>query len=224
MSAVRRPNRAGGVVFDVDGVLLDTEPLYTAATQAIVGRWGKRYEPELKARMMGQSSAVGARMLVAELGLPLEPEEYLALRRPALEALFADAPALPGARELVADLLACGIPVALATSAERALHERKAARHAWLRDLPVVICGDDAAAGRPKPAPDIFLAAASGLARAPASCVAIEDSLAGVEAAAAAGMAVVAVPDVAMAHLPFRGASLVLDSLEALRRLWFAAP
>lgn len=217
------PGADGGVVFDVDGVLLDTEPLYTLATQQIVGRWGKRYEPALKARMMGKSSAVGARLLVTELELPLEPEEYLALRRPALEALFASAPAMRGARELVEALVARGVPIALATSCERSLHEHKARRHAWLRAVPVVVCGDDPCVERPKPAPDIFLAAAGALGREPGRCAAIEDSLAGVEAARAAGMTVIAIPGAAMRHLGFEGASVVLDSLDALRRSWNVA-
>ncbi len=204
------------VIFDLDGVLLDTEPLYTEATRRIVEPYGKVFDWTVKGEMMGRGSLESARYLIAALGLPLSPEEYLARRRPLLEELFATAGEMPGAQAFVRQLHGQGVPMALATSSERSLCALKIARHGWFSSFQAIVCGDDPNVARLKPAPDIFLVAARALGALPEQCLVFEDSLAGVEAARAATMQVIALPDRNMDHARFENADLVIGSYEEL--------
>jgi pseudouridine-5'-monophosphatase len=205
------------VVFDLDGVLLDTERFYTEVTQAIVGRFGKRFDWSIKSKMIGRPARDSARYLVETLGLPITPDDYLHEREAMLERLFPETRAMPGARELTSALAARGVPQAVATSSNRRLFELKTARHhEWFRVFAAVVLGDDPRVARGKPAPDIFLLAASELGADPRGCLVVEDAPAGVAAAHAAGMQVVAVPDPGMERAPLADADLVVDSLVEL--------
>jgi len=198
------------VLFDMDGVLLDTERLYTQATQSIVGRYGKVFGPDLKRETMGRDAQVSARILVERLGVPLTADEFLAERGPILEALVAECRAMDGAEAFVRSLRALGIPMAVATSSDRDIYRLKTRSHGWFDVFDAIVCGDDPRVRAKKPAPDIFLAAAQDLRAAPAECVVFEDSLAGVEAALAAGMRVIALPDPALGPEHFGAAHAVL--------------
>ena len=198
----------------MDGVLLDTERLYTQATQAIVGRYGKTFDWSIKGNMIGRPAMDSARYLVEALDLPITPEAYLAERAVLFEELMPTAEAMAGARALTAALAARGVAMAIASSSSRAMFDLKTMRHReWFRTFSVIVLGDDPRVRRGKPAPDIFLVAATGLAAPPASCVVIEDAPAGVDAALAAGMQVVAVPDPGMDPMRFHAADLVVRSL-----------
>jgi pseudouridine-5'-monophosphatase len=205
------------VIFDMDGVLLDTERFYTEVTQTIVGRWGKVFDWSVKGHMIGRPARDSARFLVERLDLPITPDEYLREREAMLERLFPETGAMPGARALTDALAARGVPQAVATSSNRRLFELKTARHReWFRVFGAVVLGDDPRVRRGKPAPDIFLLAAAELGAAPAACVVVEDAPAGVAAAHAAGMQVVAVPDPHMDRAPFADAEVVVGSLAEL--------
>ncbi len=208
MSAFARPQH---VLFDMDGVLLDTERLYTQATQSIVGRYGKIFGPDLKRETMGRDARVSARVILERLDVPLTADEFLAERGPILEALVVQCRAMAGAEAFVRVLQGLGVPMAVATSSDRALFQLKTRSHAWFDLFDVVVCGDDPRVIAKKPAPDIFLAAAQDLRADPADCVVFEDSLAGVEAALAAGMRVIALPDPVLGREHFRAAHTVLD-------------
>jgi len=199
------------VIFDLDGVLLDTEELYTRATQEIVGRYGKTYDWSLKQHIIGRDARIGARRLMEALEIPLSADEYLELQRPILEALFATSPVMPGAEAFVRELAGLGIPMAVATSTERPLYEIKVRSHAWFSFFRAVVCGDDPNVFARKPAPDIFLQAARALGGVPEHCVVIEDSPAGIEAALAARMRVIAMPHPALGAEACAGAHRVVS-------------
>ena len=202
------------VIFDMDGVLLDTERFYTEVTQAIVGRWGKVFDWSIKGNMIGRPARDSAHYLVETLALPITPDEYLEEREAMLERLFPESRPMPGAPELTAALAARGIPQALATSSGRRLFDLKTLRHReWFRVFAAQILGDDPRIARGKPAPDIFLLAAAELGADPRRCLVVEDAPAGVAAAHAAGMQVLAVPDPGMERARFADADLVVDAL-----------
>ena len=202
----------------MDGVLLDTERLYTEATQEIVSRFGKRFDWSVKANMIGRLARDSARYLVETLDLPMTADDYLREREVLSRTLMPTAQALPGARELTMALRAAEVPIAVATSSARPLYDLKTSRHGpWFAEFDVVLTGDDPRIARGKPAPDIYLLAARELGTDPVRCVAIEDAPAGVEAAHAAGMQVIAVPDPALGRDRVAAADMVLDSLVGLR-------
>ena len=209
------PRSVSAVIFDMDGLLLDTEPVYTAATQQVVGRYGRTFDWSVKSRMIGRPASQSARILVEALELPISPADYLEAREAIMLELFPHVPALPGARRLVEHLARHDVPRALATSSTRAHFEVKSNRHMdWFEHFQAIVTGDDPEAGAGKPAPDIFLAAANDLGVEPARCLVFEDAPSGLEAARAAGMSVVCVPDPAMDRELFAEADEVLGSLE----------
>jgi pseudouridine-5'-monophosphatase len=203
------------LIYDMDGVLLNTEPFYTLVTQKIAARYGKVFDWSVKSKMIGKRASDSARILTEVLGLPITPEEYLLERSVLLEELFRQVQPLPGARDLTEHLHQHGIPQAVGTSSERRAYEAKTSHHKdWFQIFECIVIGDDPAVQRGKPAPDIFLVAAERLDAEPKSCLVFEDSPAGVQGARAAGMWVIAVPDAEIDRKYFGEAHLVLESLE----------
>jgi pseudouridine-5'-monophosphatase len=205
-----------GALFDLDGVLLDTEPFYTEATQTVVGEFGKMYTWDIKRRIMGGTAQRGADIVVAELELPISSNEYLMRRRRILEQLFRNTPAIPGAEALVRRLSALGMPMAIATSSERTLFELKSRNHDWFALFSAVVCGDDPRLSNPKPAPDIFLLAAAEIGLDASACVAFEDSPTGVRGAAASGAYVIARRDPALRVEELSAAHRVVEQYDEL--------
>ena len=203
-------------IFDLDGVLLDSEPLYSKAAEAVLSRYGKSYDFEVKQRVMGRGAQAGARMLVEALNLPLSPAQYLEQRRVVLVDLLARTPAIPWARELVEQLGDRGCKIAVATSSERELYELKIASHPWFERFDVVVCGDDPRLGRPKPSGDIYRLAATSLDVPVDRCLAFEDSPAGVAAGLDAQMRVVALRDPRLDPAELAGADPIVASYDEL--------
>ena len=200
------------VIFDLDGVLLDTEPLYSDAIAEVTARHGKVYDWSIKSQCIGRDTEESSRIIVDALGLPLSPAELVRLRDLKLVPLLADVAPMPGAVAFTRALASRGTPVAIATSTPYDLFVIKTASHsAWLGSFPAV-CGDDPRVARGKPAPDIFLAAAASLGVPPSECVVFDDSPFGVEGALRAGMQAVAMPDSAMDRARYAGATLVVSS------------
>ncbi|GGK19805.1 haloacid dehalogenase [Pilimelia terevasa] len=179
-----------GVVFDCDGLLVDTEPCWFAAERSIFAEYGRVYGHAEQAQLIGTQYRAAAARMAAMLGRPQDaaPIADRLLARTA-EAIRRDCQAMPGARELVGACAARG-PVAVASNSPRALVDLSLAA-AGFAALPVVTADDVPA---PKPAPDVYLAACAALGVRPARAVAFEDSPTGARAARAAGLYVVAVP------------------------------
>ncbi|MGA2261907.1 MAG: HAD-IA family hydrolase [Acidobacteriota bacterium] len=202
------------VIYDMDGLLLDTEPFYTQASEQIAARYGKVFDWSVKSRMIGQRAADSARVFTEALDMPITPEEYLAARQAVLDELFPKAEPMPGAVRLTEHLHRRGVTQAVATSSDRRHFALKTSRHQrWFSIFDCIVIGDDPGVQHGKPAPDIFLLAAERLGIAPAGCLVFEDSPVGVEAARAAGMPVVAIADPHLKPEVFQAASQILGNL-----------
>ena len=199
----------------MDGLLLDTEGIYTEVTQQIVGEYGKVFDWSVKEKIIGRRSIQAAEIIVESLDLPISPQDYLDSRKDVLLEKFKDTEALPGAKEITTHFFKLGIPQAIATSSSSAMFEAKFEKHKkWFSQFTQIVRGDDPELKEGKPAPDIFLLAAKRLGVDPAECLVFEDAPSGTEAALAAGMSVVVVPDPNMDHCHFKNASQIISSLK----------
>ena len=202
------------VIYDMDGLLIDTESLNEKINGEIVQRYGKTFTTEIKIAIAGTTAINSAKTIINILQIPLTVEEYLAERNKLLYPLYSKAPTFPGAIALVQNLAKNNIPQAIATSSSRKNFDLKTVNHQdWLKHIDLIICGDDSEIDNGKPAPDIFLLTAKRSNAQPKNCLVFEDSLSGMQAAIAAGMSVVVVPDPLFDKKLFDPADLVLDSL-----------
>jgi pseudouridine 5'-phosphatase len=213
------------IIYDNDGLLLDTEPFYTKAHQAIAGRFGKVFDWSVKRKMIGLRAEDSANVLIHSLQLPLSIPEYLEARTSILAELFPQAEPLPGTVRLTMHLHHKGLFQAVATSSDRYNFDLKITRHhEWFSIFECLVMGDDPEIKHGKPAPDIFLLAASRMKANPAHCLVFEDSPAGVEAARAAGMFVVAVPDPNMDDVEYRNAHQIIRDLNDVELAGWGLP
>lgn len=211
-------NRAEAVIFDMDGVLLDSEPLHLRATQAALGARGASYTERDNRAFFGATDAELFRVLRILFDLPASTEALVSAKRSHLVALIrAEARPLPGVPTIPRQLRAAGLGLGLASSSPRPVIDAVLETVGLDRAFQAVVSGDEVARG--KPAPDGFLLAARRLGVEPARCLVVEDSRNGVLAAKAAGMAVAAVPCPATSHEDFSPADWVLPSLEALPKV-----
>jgi HAD superfamily hydrolase (TIGR01509 family) len=185
--------RVAAVVFDMDGVIVDTEPLWNEVKREVATAAGGRWEPRAETEMLGMSGPEWAAYLHDEMAVPLAPAE-IARRVVAgmVQRLSDHVPVLPGAPEAVA-AIAARWPIALASSADRPVIEAVLDHAGIAAHFTATVTSEEA--GRGKPAPDAYLEAARRLGVAPEAAVAVEDSPNGMRSAAAAGMALVAVPN-----------------------------
>ncbi len=181
------------VVFDMDGVLIQSEEVWDDVREAYVRERGGRYDAEIQRAMMGMSSPEWSRYLHEHAGVPDEPTEINAeVVRRMLAAYRDHLPLIPGAVDAV-QRLAARFPLGLASSSNRKLIDT-VLDVAGLEPLfAVTVSSEEVAQG--KPAPDVYLEAARRLDVAPERCTAVEDSHGGIRSAKNAGMRVVAIPN-----------------------------
>ena len=181
------------VVFDLDGVLLDSEQMWTDAKRELVGEHGGRWSEEAEHAMLGMSSPEWTRLMHDDLGVPLEPDEISdeVVRR--IAARYEQhLPVLPGADAAVRRF-AARWPLGMASSSNREIIDLTLSQAGWDEFFTTTVSSEEVARG--KPAPDVYLEATRRLNAAPERCGAVEDSSAGIRAADAAGLRVIAIPN-----------------------------
>jgi HAD superfamily hydrolase (TIGR01509 family) len=212
----QHPIRA--VVFDLDGLMFNTEELYDEVGDMLLQRRGHRFSARLKRRMMGRPGRVALQIMIDDHGLDTTVEQL----QVESDEIFVDilptrlAP-MPGLIDLLDALEAAAIPKAIATSSGRAFTETVLAKFDFQPRFEFLLTAEDVVQG--KPAPEIYQTAAERFGLPPAQLLVLEDSENGCRAGVAAGAATVAVPGPDNRHHDFDGVTLVADSL-ADRRIY----
>jgi HAD superfamily hydrolase (TIGR01509 family) len=180
------------VVLDLDGVLIDSEPVWEEVRRGLVAERGGHWAADAQTRLMGMSTREWSRYLGEDLGVGLPAEEVATLVVERMAARYAAGlPLIPGATAAL-ERLAARWPLGLASSSARPLIDTVLAAAGWADLFTLTVSTEEVAAG--KPAPDVYLVAAERLGVAAGSAVAVEDSSNGLRSAAAAGLRVIAVP------------------------------
>jgi HAD superfamily hydrolase (TIGR01509 family) len=212
------------VVFDVDGVLIDSEPVWERVRRGFVAERGGHWPDDAQDRMMGMSTPEWSRYISEDFGLTtVTPERVAELVVAAMTAEYkAHLPLLPGAVEVVR-ALSGRWRLAVASSAPKSLIEAVLDVSGLRPVFAAAVSSEEVERG--KPAPDVYLEAAARLGVPPGNCAAVEDSANGLRSAAAAGLAVVAVPRPEYPPAPdaLRQARVVLGSLTELTSAIIAA-
>ncbi len=196
------------VVFDLDGVLIDSERVWDEARRSLVERCGSQWAPGATEAMMGMSATEWSSYLHDRLGVVLDPSTIREeVGAGVLERYRAGLPVLPGALEAV-ETLGSSWRLALASSSNKEVIDEVLLVTGLDRLFEVVLSSEEVRRG--KPAPDVYLETARRLGTTPASCAVVEDSANGIRAGAAAGMMVVAIPN---RHFPPAPEALALAKL-----------
>ncbi len=200
------------VMFDMDGLLVDSEPLWFTAEGAVMARLGGSWSPADQHMLVGGSMPSTVKYLLSKGTGTAEPAAVARWLTEGMVNLIRSGPlpVLPGAVELVAEAVTAGLPYALVTSSEPAVMDAVLARLPV--QFPVTVCAADVA--HAKPDPEGYLLAAAKLGTDPRRCIALEDSPNGVAAAEAAGYRTVAVPGVV--PVPGRPGRVVLETLAGM--------
>lgn len=220
---MRLPRMPAGIVFDMDGLLFDTESLHRDAARAAAEEAGRPLPEEVFLTLVGGSEADNQARLRAHFGSGFDLDAFGAAWMRHYAALAGAGPALkPGVRTLLALLDELAVPRAIATSSSHEAVRRNLAAHGLAGRFDAVVARGDYTRG--KPAPDPFLRAAERLGAGPGACLALEDSPHGLRAAASAGMVVVMVPDLLPASEDDRRlCAFVAEDLHAVARAIRAA-
>jgi HAD superfamily hydrolase (TIGR01509 family) len=204
------------VIFDLDGVLVDSEAAWDQARRDLVDQVGGTWTPEATKAMMGMSSGEWSRYVRDELGVPLSLDEINAAVVENIERRYRTAlPLIPGAVDAVRRL-AARWPLGLASSSNRPIIDLVLEQSGLTACFAATVSSEEV--GRGKPAPDVYLEAARRLGVEPRACVAIEDSSNGMRSVAAAGLKVVAIPNQEFPPDPdaLELADVVLESIDEL--------
>uniref|UniRef100_A0A5S6Q9W5 pseudouridine 5'-phosphatase n=1 Tax=Trichuris muris TaxID=70415 RepID=A0A5S6Q9W5_TRIMR len=194
------------VIFDNDGLLLNTEVLYEEAFSALLNRYGKGdFTWELKLKQMGRPQEVACQILIDEVNLPLTVAEVIQETDAYLLKRFPTSQLMPGAERLLRHLHKCNVPMALCTASKRKYFQLKTSMHENVYKMfnHIVCIPEEPEIKHGKPDPECYLLCASCFpdpAPLPCDVLVFEDSVNGVQAALNAGMQVVMVPDQRMAH------------------------
>ena len=204
------------VVFDLDGVLVDSEPVWEQVRRQVVAGYGGHWDADTQDRLMGMSTGEWSRYLSSGLGVRLSPREVADVVISAMAAAYREhLPLMPGAVDAVRRT-AERFTLGLASSSPRSLIDAVLDAASLRSFFQVAMSTEEVAHG--KPAPDIYLAVTGALGKPPEVCAAVEDSSNGLRSAAAAGLTVIAVPHPRYPPAPdaIKAARLVLPGLAEL--------
>jgi HAD superfamily hydrolase (TIGR01509 family) len=206
------------ILFDLDGLMVDSEPHSLASWEAVLAKRDVKLDQLMIESILGLRIDATARTLIDKYHLP-DTVQGLADAKAEYQIAHLDGNVkpMPGLLELLDEIDRRGLPKAIASSGIRRYVEAVLRVNGLLDRFSVIITGDQVAHG--KPAPDVFLAAARALNIEPADCLVLEDAPAGVQAAKAAGMTCIAVPDHGVAQLDLSQADKVVASLHGVRTL-----
>lgn len=192
MKAWPHPIRA--IIFDNDGLLLDTEGIYAVVHEELTGH---HLDWDFRRQLMGLTGPDACSLIVKKYGFDEDPIHYMNRRDAKLVHLFPDAKLFPGAIEIVKAFIDMKIPLALATSSHRGNFDNKISKkHDFYNQFPSVVTGDEVSKG--KPDPEIFIKSMEKLGISgikPENVLVFEDAPAGVRGANNAGMPVIMIPD-----------------------------
>lgn len=212
------PSHIHAIIFDMDGLLIDSEPYWEKADAALFSRYHKHHNPAINKRVMGMKPREIVDLFKKEYSFTKSSEDLLRERLDLLyQFLLADLSFMPGAKNLLLQLHKQIIPLALATSGHTREKAKKILSRLQILDyFQTIVVGEDVAKG--KPAPDIFLKAAERLNISKQTCLVFEDAPNGVEAGKAAGMTVFGInkDQTIAAKLKEAGADEVFDTLEKI--------
>lgn len=210
------------IVFDMDGLMVDSEPLSRQAWDEFLRPYGRPITDDMQAQMIGLRADMSINLIRAAYDIPLSTTEIIRQRAHIYDEIRSHGvPAMPGLMELQAVIAERRIPWAVASSSGSAHVAEVLAQLGLANKVTATACGDEVAHG--KPAPDLYLLAAKRLGVPPVECVALEDSGPGSRAAVAAGMFTVAIPnghtsgaDFSHVHRVYNSLFDVIANLESL--------
>ena len=203
-----------GAIFDLDGTLIDTEPIYFDAAEIMINKYGngKKFDWDTKIKTLGSPELVTAKIIVDTFEVKLTPEEFLEKRNAITPEYFKKCQFIEGAKEITDKFKKeLKFKTALATSSAKINFDYKTFnKKEWIKeDFDAIVLGDDKRIKNGKPAPDIFILAAKEIGLKPNECIIFEDSIGGMKAAISSGAKIViGIPD---PHLRDKAEELVYD-------------
>ncbi|XP_015785512.1 pseudouridine-5'-phosphatase [Tetranychus urticae] len=219
------------VIFDLDGLLLDTETLYFKAINQVVSKFGKEYTPEIKVKTMGKTGKDAAQTVIDALQLPINADEATKLLEPIYSEAFQNVQFMPGALRLLEHLKKHSIPMAIATSSSAYSFGVKIAKHKDVFETDkyfhhIVKAAVDPEIKFGKPHPETFLVCAKRFnpPANPSDVLVFEDSINGVKGALAAGMQCVQVPDPMILKWNNVEPTMIINSLNDFKPELFGLP
>ncbi|XP_019865548.2 pseudouridine-5'-phosphatase [Aethina tumida] len=216
------------VIFDMDGLLIESESIYDKIVSDIAAQYGKTYTKDAKLKVLGTPERDTAKIVVRELELPISEDEFLKVYKKKVQGELQHPPLMPGAKELVQSLHKLNIPIAVATSSSEDAMLMKTKNHQDVFKLfHHIVCGStDPEVKHGKPAPDIFLVCASRFPDKPSpdQCIVFEDAPNGIHGAISAGMQAIMVPAPDIPEELRKQATQVLKSLKEFNPELYGLP
>ena len=203
------------IIFDMDGVVIDSEPLWEKSEKILIGNYGMDYKTDYRDKILGLNQSDSARLMKETFNLELTIQEIIQKRLEILLSLYKNELKLIDGIEKILYESSKNFKVGLASSSPREIIDFVLDKFEINKYFQSVVSGDCTNNG--KPDPDIYLEAAKQLKTKPENCIAIEDSINGVLSAKNAGMYCIAIPDKRLERKKYKMADLIVDNISEIR-------